>query len=218
MNQFTTNLEMNKAYWDSRFSEEGKIWGETPSKSAFYALTLFRQYRIQKILIPGSGYGRHTKLFSENRYKTVGIEISKIAFEMAKKFDPQTTFINTSVLEMNNIEENFDAIYCYNVLHLFLTNKRHNFLKKCYTKLNKNGLVFFTVFSEKEASFGKGKELEKNTFESKQWRPTHYSSEDDLINQFKDFNLIETDIIKEPENHGEIGPHNHILRYIFAQK
>ena len=212
------NLDENKVYWDSRYSEEGKIWGESPSKSAFYALKLFKKYKLKKILIPGSGYGRHTKLFSANSYKTVGIEISENAIKIAKKFDPQTTFINGSVMEMVSIDETFDAIYCYNVLHLFLTNERHTFLKKCYDRLNKNGLVFFTVFSEEETSFGKGKELEKHTFESKPWRPTHYFSEDDLINHFKDFNILETDIIKEPENHDENGPHTHILRYIFGQK
>ncbi|MHA2283600.1 MAG: class I SAM-dependent methyltransferase [Promethearchaeota archaeon] len=212
------NIDGNKAYWDSRFSKEGKIWGESPSKSAFYALKLFKKYKLQNILIPGSGYGRHTKLFSDNRYKTVGIEISEKAVEIAKIFDPQTTSINGSVMEMDSVNKNFDAIYCYNVLHLFLKDDRHIFLEKCYNKLNKNGLVFFTVFSEEETSFGKGKELEKHTFESKPGRPTHYFSEDDLINHFKDFNILETDMIKEPEDHGENGLHTHLLRYIFGQK
>jgi len=212
------NLDGKKAYWDNRFLKEGKIWGESPSKSAFYALKLFKKYKLQKILIPGSGYGRHTKLFSDNRYETVGIEISEKAIEIAKMFDPQTTFINGSVMEMDKINENFDSIYCYNLLHLFLIDDRQIFLKKCYNKLKKNGLVFFTVFSVEETSFGKGKELEKHTFESKPWRPTHYFSEDDLINHFKDFNIIKTDLIKEQEDHGERGPHTHILRYFFGQK
>ena len=212
------NLDERKAYWDSRFSKEGKIWGESPSKSAFYALKLFKKYKLQKILIPGSGYGRHTKLFSENSYKTVGIEISEEAIKIAKNFDPQTTFINGSVMEMDSIKEGFDAVYCYNLLHLFLSDDRHTFLKKCYTQLNKNGLVFFTVFSEEETSFGKGKELEKHTFESKPRRPTHYFSEDDIRKHFKDFNIIETGIIKEQEDHSERGPHIHILRYLLAQK
>jgi len=208
----------NKAYWDNRFSKEGKIWGESPSKSALYALKLFKKYKLQKVLIPGSGYGRHTKLFSENSYKTVGIEISKTAFEMAKKFDPQTTFINGSVMKMDIIGEKFDAIYCFNTLHLFLTYGRKIFLEKCYHKLKKNSLIFFTVFSEKEPSFGKGKELEKKTFESKPGRPTHYFTEEDLVDHFKDYNILETGIMDEQENHGEKGQHSHILRYIFAQK
>ncbi len=63
-------------YWDKRFKEEGKIWGESPSKSAYYALGLFRGHDIKSILVPGSGYGRNTKLFSSLGFKVVGIEIS----------------------------------------------------------------------------------------------------------------------------------------------
>lgn len=211
-------VDKNKAYWDNRFSKEGRIWGDSPSKSALHALKLFKKYKLQKVLIPGSGYGRHTKLFSENSYKTVGIEISQRAFEMAKEFDPQTSFINGSVMKMDIIGEKFDAIYCFNVLHLFLSDDRRKFLTQCYNQLSKNSFIFFTVFSEKEPSFGKGKELEKNTYESKPGRPTHYFTEEDLNEHFKDYNILETGIIDEQENHGEKGPHTHIIRYIVAQK
>ena len=136
----------NKAYWDNRFSKEGKIWGESPSKSALYALKLFKKYKLQKVLIPGSGYGRHTKYFSENSYETVGIEISKRAIEMAKKLDSQTTFINNSVMKMDIIREKFDAIYCFNVLHLFLLDDRRKFLKQCYNQLKKKWSCFFYDF------------------------------------------------------------------------
>ncbi|MFX1481263.1 MAG: class I SAM-dependent methyltransferase [Promethearchaeota archaeon] len=205
-------------YWNNRYSKEGKIWGETPSKSALYALKLFKNYNIERILVPGSGYGRHTKFFSENNYLCVGIEISEIAFKIAKNFDPSSNFINDSVLEMEISEEIFDAIYCFNTLHLFLLNEREIFLEKCYDLLKEGALSFFTVFSEKEPSYGNGKKVELNTFESKPGRPTHYFTEDDLIKHFRDYKVLESGIIEEQEDHGERGPHSHILRYIFAQK
>ena len=211
-------LNGNKTYWDKRYSKEGKIWGETPSKSALYCLKLFKKYKIKNLLIPGSGYGRHTKFFSENKYQVIGIEISKIAIEIAKKFDSQTRFYNGSVIEIKTFDTNFDAIYCFNTLHLFLRDMRFSFLRKCFNQLNTNGFVFFTVFSEKESSYGKGKELETNTFESKPGRPTHYFTEDDIVDHFKDFRLIETGIMEEQENHGDRGLHTHLLRYIFCQK
>jgi len=74
------------------------------------------------------------------------------------------------------------------------------------------------VFSDKDSSFGKGERIEENTFESKPWRPVHYFTEFDLEEHFKDYSVIETGQIEEAENHGELGPHTHILRYIFAQK
>lgn len=74
------------------------------------------------------------------------------------------------------------------------------------------------MFSDKEKSYGKGKRIEENTFESKPWRPVHYFTEFDLREHFKDYSVIETGQIEETENHGELGLHSHILRYIFAQK
>ena len=55
-------------YWNNRFSDNGQIWGTEPSKTAIHALTLFKKYNVKTILIPGAGYGRHTKFFSTNNF------------------------------------------------------------------------------------------------------------------------------------------------------
>jgi len=112
----------------------------------------------------------------------------------------------------------YDAIYCFNLLHLFRKNDRKEFINKCKNKIKEEGYMFFAVFSNKENSYGKGKEVEKNTFESKPGRPVHYYTKKDLINEFNDFKLIETGIIKDPENHGDTGDHMHNLRYIYFHK
>lgn len=209
---------MNSDYWNGRFSNEEKIWWDIPSNTAFYALKLFKKLGVRSILIPGSGYGRNSKLFTDNHLLVQGIEISEVAFEIAKEYNPQAKFINGSVLEMPFNDDIYDAIFCFNTLHLFLRKKREKFLKKCYDQLKNDGFIFFVVFSDKEASFGKGVKLEENTFESKLGRPTHYFSKIDLLEHFKEYKIIETGILEDQENHGEIGEHTHKLRYIFAQK
>ena len=60
--------------------------------------------------------------------------------------------------------------------------------------------------------------MEKNTYESKPGRNVHYFTEKDLLNHFKNYLILETGIIEEEEDHGEIGPHKHILRFIFVKK
>jgi len=204
-------------YWNGRFNKENHVWGERASKTAYYALDLFEERDIQNILVLGAGYGRNTKLFSSNNYDVVGIEISDVAFNLAKEFDPKTKFYNGNVMEMPYDNKIYDAIYSFNLLHLFREEDREVFLNKCSNKLKEGGLIFITAFSDQEDSFGKGKEVEKNTFESKPGRPVHYFSEEDLINQFENFTIIETGIIEDEEDHGT-GAHTHSLRYIFAQK
>ncbi len=205
-------------YWDNRFIEGGKVWGDNPSKTAIYALELFITHNLKKILVPGAGYGRNTKLFTEAKLSVVGIEVSESAINIAKVFDPKTQFFQGSVLDMPFDNEIYDGIYSCNVLHLFLEKDRHSFLKKCSNQLRKNGFAFFVVFSDKERSFRKGKRIEENTYESKPWRAVHYFTEADLREHFKEFSVIETGILEDTENHGDLGLHTHVLRYIFAQK
>ena len=117
-------------YWEGRYLGEGKIWGESPSKSAYAALQLFRTHRVKTVLVPGSGYGRNTKLFSNAGLVVTGIEISEVAFKMAGQFDPRTKFYQGSVLDMSFDTRRYDAIYCFNVLHLFRQPERELFLKQ----------------------------------------------------------------------------------------
>jgi len=200
-------------YWDKRYQSEGKIWGDLPSRTAGHALELFRRNQVNKILVPGSGYGRNTRLFSTSGFNVTGIEISSTACTMARKFDPLSRFYNASALDMSFHADIYDAIYCFNVLHLFREEERKLFIQQCIDRVKNNGLMFFTVFSEKEESYGKGREVEKNTFESKPGRPAHYFTDDDLQEHFKSKEIRETGIMEDPEDHGE-GPHTHLLRYI----
>jgi len=205
-----------KEYWDGRFTEEGKIWGDSPSKSAHDALRLFLANNIKSVLVPGSGYGRNTKLFSSSGLDVVGVEISKTAFNMASQFDPRSKFNNGTVLDMSFDNRKYDAIYCFNVLHLFRQPERELFLQQCVRKLKDKGLAYFTVFSNEEESFGQGNETESSTFESKPGRPVHYFTEEDLRQHFHQFEIMKIGTIKDPENHGGHA-HIHILRYILVR-
>ncbi|OGN97583.1 MAG: hypothetical protein A2Y89_02805 [Chloroflexi bacterium RBG_13_51_18] len=203
---------MNK-YWDKRYQVEGKIWGESPSRTAEYALKIFEENKAKNILVPGSGYGRNSKLFSAHGFDVVGVEISPTACKIARELDPKTRVYNASALDMSFLFDKFDSIYGFNILHLFREEDRKLFIKQCSYRIKNHGLMFFTVFSEKEESYGKGNEVEENTFESKPRRPVHYFYESDLKDHFKDMEIVETGMIDDPEDHGE-GPHTHILRYI----
>jgi SAM-dependent methyltransferase len=207
---------MTGNYWDQRYLAEGKIWGDGPSKTAEHALKLFLQQSVRKLLVAGSGYGRNTKLFSTAGMEVTGVEISFEACRLAMTHDPQTRVYNRSVLDMSFLPGKYDALYAFNVLHLFREAERKTLIKECARRVKQQRSLFFTVFSEQEESYGKGAEVEKNTFESKPGRPVHYFSESDLRDHFKSFDILETGLMEDAENHGE-GPHTHVLRYIYAK-
>jgi SAM-dependent methyltransferase len=212
------NADDQKNFWNKRFQTEGHVWGDQPSKTAVYAVERFRKNNVRKVLIPGSGYGRNSRVFSEAGFEVTGIEISETACHMAMAFDPSTKVYFGSVLNVPFNSTEYDAIYCFNVLHLFYDIERKLFLEKCCDQLRHGGLAFFSVFSEKEPTYGKAREVEKDTFESRLGRPTHYFTDADIREHFKNFEVVETGLMEDLENHSNEDPHTHILRYILGKK
>ncbi len=204
-------------YWDSRFLREGYIWSEKPSESAKYANRLFNKYDIIDLLILGIGYGRNSLPFLESGYNVSGIEISEAAIELLKKTDlsNKIKIFNGSILDMPFEDIKYDAIFSFNVFHLFNRKARQTVIDKCKSQLKPNGLIFFTVISELESGYGDGIKIEENTFEKK-GKPVHFFTDEDLKQHFSKFEIIESDLIDEPEQHGKEGKHIHKCRYILA--
>jgi 2-polyprenyl-3-methyl-5-hydroxy-6-metoxy-1,4-benzoquinol methylase len=210
MNQFEVNAQQ---YWNERYRKEGKIWGDNPSRVVWIAIQLFGKAEAQNILIPGCGYGRLSTLFSQSGFTVAGVDISTTAVEMARAADSLGVYYEASALKMDFDQLPYDAVFAFNVLHLLMEDDRRQMIRECRRKLKAAGQMFFTVFSELEEDFGKGREVEKNTYETRPDRPAHYFSEADLLEHFKDFEVSESGLIEEPEDHGG-KPHTHQLRWI----
>lgn len=182
-----------------------------------YAIGLFNNAGVQRVLVPGSGYGRNAAAFARAGFSVTGIENSATAVTLALQNSEGVRYHLGSVLEMPFDDSMYDGIYCFNVLHLFRKNDRAAFLARCREQLKEGGVMFFIVFSDREPSYGMGKKVEENTFESKPGREVHYYSAEDLVSEFRDFEVLETGIMEDPEDHGGEGRHIHQLRYIYAR-
>jgi 2-polyprenyl-3-methyl-5-hydroxy-6-metoxy-1,4-benzoquinol methylase len=205
-------------FWEERFCDEGRIWGDSPSRTAVYAIDLFRKTGVRKVLIPGSGYGRNAEAFARAGFEVTGIEISKTAISLARQGSLKIQYHFGSVLDMPFDNQVYDGIYCFNVLHLFRKDDRAAFLQRCREQLKDGGAMFFVVFSDNESSYGTGRMVEENTFESKPGREVHYYTDEDLVSEFRDLEIIETGMMEDPEEHGKEGRHIHLLRYIYSRK
>ncbi len=56
----------------------------------------------------------------------------------------------------------------------------------------------------------------RNASEFGEMNRVHFFTGPDLLESFRDFEVLETGIMDDPEDHGEEGPHIHRLRYIAA--
>jgi len=206
-------------FWEGKFKDEKTSWGFEPCDSAILAKDLFLANQVKSILIPGIGYGRNAKIFSENGIQVEGIEISKSAIEMARADNTLDIKIyHGSVTEMPVSDKLYEAIFCYALLHLLNKNERIQFLQNCYNQLINNGFMIFTVISKKSSMFGKGKLLSTNRFELMKGLKVFFYDSDSIQKEFKSFGLVEFIEIDEPIKHMKNEPPLHCYLVICRKK
>ena len=184
--------------WDKLFSGEEPVWGLEPSDSAYYALKLFQSSDIKNILIPGVGYGRNAKLFTENGFEVTGIEISGNAIKQARKLGFTFPIHLGSVCDMPYDTNIFSGVFCYAVLHLLNRNERKKFLNDCYQQLAPGGLMIFTIVSLDNEKPGTEKTISANRYIFENGLKVYFYNEESIVKEFKKLGLINFEKIDEP--------------------
>lgn len=189
----------NDNFWEVSFVNHKEMWGEMPAESIYNSLEIFNQYNVKKILVPGFGYGRNAKVFIDNGFDVTGIEISKTAIEISKKFLNQEIIVyNGSVNEMPFDNQKYDAIYSYSLLHLLNNEYRNKFIQSCYNQLNENGLLILLTLSKNDFRYGDGILTEKDTFLTKNGVSLFFYDESELKKDFERFKMISLFELTEP--------------------
>lgn len=202
-------------FWDKIFEKEKTNWGFTPSDSEILTKDFFLLKKIKNILIPGIGYGRNAKIFHENGINVEGIEISKIAIELAKSVNGLDLNIHHgSVTDMPFDNKKYDGIFCYALIHLLNKNERKKFIQNCYNQLMSNGYMIFSVASKKASMFGNGRFLSKDRYEMQKGLNVFFYDSESVKDEFKDYGLVEFSEIDEPIKHLENEPP---LRLIYVK-
>ncbi len=209
-------------FWDRRFEEEGKIWGDQPSPSAEAAARLFQVWEVEKVLVPGCAYGRHCLYFSAQGFEVIGLDSSRPALDLAEKAaserNAKVDFIKADVSAIPLSPGDVDAIYDRALLHLLLAEERRKAVAEYHRVLRKDGILFLTCFSTEDAEFGEGPEIEPNTFDAKGGRPAHFFSEAELKAGFPGFHISVLRRTVEYEEHGDEEGHYHHFWQMIAEK
>ncbi|MFJ7362687.1 class I SAM-dependent methyltransferase [Peribacillus frigoritolerans] len=192
--------------WESSFIENQMMWGFEPSDSAILTKDFFLEKKVKDILIPGIGYGRNAKVFTDNGIDVTGIEISKTAIELARKNGLDLNIFHGSVTDMPFDNKLYDGIFCYALIHLLNNRERDKFIKACYNQLKPNGYMIFTTISKEAPMFGKGKQLAKDYFEIMEGLKMFFYDSDSIKQEFGNYGRIEFSEIVEPHKNIENKP------------
>jgi len=193
-------------FWESSFIENQMMWGFEPSDSAILTKDFFIERKVKDILIPGIGYGRNAKVFTDNGINVTGIEISDTAIDWAKKNELNINIFHGSVTDMPFDKKLYDGIFCYALIHLLNEHERDKFIKDCYNQLKPNGYMIFTTISKEAPMFGKGKQLDKDYFEIMEGLKMFFYDSDSIKQEFVEYGLMEFSEVIEPHKNAENKP------------
>ncbi len=186
-------------FWETNFRDKQAMWGSDPADSAITTANLFLEKGLKDVLIPGFGYGRNAKVFTDKGFNVTGIEISQTAIALAKqRHGDHITVHHGSVGEMpfdNNI---YDGIFCYALIHLLNEEERASLIKDCYNQLAPGGYMVFVAIATSTPAYGEGIQLDDDWFETRHGVQLFYYKPESIKKEFGSYGLTEAIEISEP--------------------
>lgn len=185
----------------------------------------FKNLKGAKVLDLGCGAGRHVKFMIDEEIDAYGVDISKEGIDYTKKITNSKIDNKLCVSSSNKLpfDDNFfDGIISYGVLYYMDLENIKKSIKEIHRILKKDGKAMLVVRNKKDYRFGKGKEIEKNTFIidvnekdkcafNENNMIMHFFEMDEILELFKMFDKIVVDEIIETHENMEYSDANYII-------
>lgn len=139
--------------WDWKILKESEeeIW-KNPSIESYYLLNRWKSQEKENFLDLGCGLGRHSILFGKNDFKVSCFDISEEAVkrtkEWAKKENLEFDYKVGDMLKLPYENEQFDCIYCRNVISHTDTEGMKQVIKELDRVMKKDGECYLTLGSK----------------------------------------------------------------------
>ena len=149
------------------------------------AVPVFKKHGVTRVLDMGCGAGRHCILLAGSGFEVVGIDISKYALKMARRWVQEERLENVALIRatMTNVPLSdccLDAVVTVSVMHHALKKDIMTSVSEVYRILGKSGWFVANLASVHDPRYGTGRKLEKDTFwilegyEKKQFGELHH--------------------------------------------
>jgi SAM-dependent methyltransferase len=180
--------------WDKVYSNDSAFFGEDPSNFSQMCYRDFKKHHVNKLLELGCGQGRDTLFFASLDLDVYAIDSSKVAIESLKqKITEENITIKLRQFDASQgipfDTKYFDAVYSHMFYNMRFTDVELSFLFKESSRILKNnGLLYFSVRSDNDVLYNKGKKIDNNIYEINGFQIRFFTKEQIesfLVNHFE---------------------------------
>ncbi|MEW5955433.1 MAG: class I SAM-dependent methyltransferase [Candidatus Micrarchaeota archaeon] len=167
--------------WERDYRRRGTVWRGTTN---FAPLSL-----KGRVLELGCGNGKTASALSlRESIELHAVDSSptavKLCRELVDRIDGKAVVREANGLKLGYANGFFDAVVCFHYLGHLPVAERLKAVEEACRVLKRGGKLFFKEFGTKDFRFGKGKQVEENTFVRGNGILTHYFSQQEIRGMF----------------------------------
>lgn len=189
--------EWNKILYERCYSRE-----EPDEIAVDFAKILMKKNKPIRVLDLGCGAGRHLILMAKYGFESHGADTSQTGLNMTNsRLKSQKLNAHLVKCDMKNLPykaSSFDAVLCLHAIYHQKLRQIQQTISEIQRVMKKEGLILINFLSRRTYSYGKGTELEKDTFMEECGTEKgvlhHYSDEEEVQKLLRKFRILDLNL------------------------
>lgn len=180
----------------------------SPDEIVVNFVSIIEKRNAKKVLDLGCGAGRHVNYLAKNGFEAFGVDISETGLKLTKKrlrkVKLEAAMVKSDMKFLPFIGSCFDAAVCVNTIYHQRLKEIKEAVSELHRVLKKKGLLLTNFHSKRSGKYGKGVEVEENTFAGETGPEKgvlhHFVDENEIHKLFKDFRLVDLETREKMES------------------
>lgn len=174
--------ERQRRFWRARYLEDPAFFGSRESEFARWCLPILKRTpKVREVVELGCGYGRDTRYLASHGFHVRGVDLVGPPARPRPAVDSSCEYVESDCLELlvGLPARSLDAVYSNMFFSMDFTEREHRTLMHAvHAALRPGGLHLYSVRSTSDPWFGRGKKVDRDTFDPAPHGVTmHYFSE-----------------------------------------
>lgn len=183
--------------WEEEYAKSNPVWKGPPLYESPFPPGL-------NILELGCGNGKNIPALLKTASSVTAVDFSHNAVQLCQKqfADDRVSFVEADICRLPFEDESFDAVCAIHILEHLSEKDRIQSKNEICRVLKPEGFLAVLVFSIDDMRFGKGTEVEKNTFSRGNGIDYHYFTDNELESMFSQLKLVNMEELRSEKKYG----------------